>query len=146
SDYFGGMRPIAAWVVFHLRMTKAQDPKARPPCLPRHLLSVITREVMDQTSAQDYFAVHADHPQNRWHLPARMARQAPHESARTRKRGRDLGPASQFPRDRPLAGFARSAAAPVRAARHSIARTQCHFAGGRLCAGVRGKAACISRN
>src|SRR5262245_62414061 len=75
-----------------------------------------------------------------------MARQAPHESARTRKRGRDLGPASQFPRDRPLAGFARSAAAPVRAARHSIARTQCHFAGGRLCAGVRGKAACISRN
>src|SRR5262245_50795212 len=63
-----------------------------------------------------------------------------------RKRGRDLGPASQFPRDRPLAGFARSAAAPFRAARHSIARTQCHFARGRLCAGVRGKAACISRN
>jgi len=31
SDYLGGMRPIAAWVVFHLRMTKAQDPKARPP-------------------------------------------------------------------------------------------------------------------
>src|SRR5262249_16767672 len=58
SNYFGGMRPIAAWVVFDLRMTKAQDPKARPPALPRHLLRVITREVMDQTSAQDYFAVH----------------------------------------------------------------------------------------
>src|SRR5262249_633015 len=72
SDYFGGMRPIAAWVVFHLRMNKAQTRK-RGPCLPRHLLRVITREVMDQTSARDYFAVHADHPQNRWRLPARMA-------------------------------------------------------------------------
>src|SRR5262249_5225404 len=98
---------------------------------------------MDQTSARDYFAVHADHPQNRWRLPARMARQAPHESARTRKRGRDLGSASQFPRDRPLAGFAPSAAAPVRAARHSISRTQCHFAGGRLFAPVPGYAAVL---
>src|SRR5262245_46236980 len=126
------MRPIAAWVVFHLRMTKAQDPKARPPCLPRHLLSVITREVMDQTSAQDYFAVHADQPENRRRPAARMARQAPHESARTCKRGRDLHAASQFPRDRPLAALAGNGAAPVRTARHSPARTQCHVGGGRL--------------
>src|SRR5215813_12437672 len=45
-------------------------PEGEAPCLPRHLLRVITREVMDQTSARDYFAVHADHPQNRWRLPA----------------------------------------------------------------------------
>src|SRR5215472_7400807 len=49
-------------------------------CLPRPFLGAITREVMDWTSARDYFAGHANHPQNRWRLPARMARQAPHES------------------------------------------------------------------
>jgi len=73
--------------------------------LPHHLLSVITREVMDQTSARDYFAVHADHPQNRWRLPARMARQAPHESARTRERNVILLAAGYAPvfEERPLA-------------------------------------------
>src|SRR5215475_16150948 len=95
-------------------------------CLPRPFLGVITREVMDWTLARDYLAGHANHPENCWRLPARMARQAPHKSTRTRKRGRDLDAASQLPRDRPLAGLARNAAAPVRAARHSLARAQCH--------------------
>src|SRR5215468_589426 len=58
---------------------------------------------MDWTPARDYFSVHADQPQNRRRPSARMAWQAPHESARARKRGRDLNPASQFPWDRPLA-------------------------------------------
>src|SRR5262249_4182122 len=115
-------------------------------CLPRPFLGAITREVMDWTSARDYFAGHANHPQNRWRLPARMAPQAPNDSVRTRQRGRDLGTASQLPRDRPLAGLARNAAASVRAARHSLARAQCHSAGGGLCAGLRGKAPCIARN
>src|SRR5262245_55428203 len=65
-----------------------------------------------------------------------MAHQAPHESARIRRRGRNLDPSSQLPRDRSLAGFSRHAAAPLRATRHSAPRAQRNSGCGRLCAGV----------
>src|SRR6516162_3515272 len=70
----------------------------------------ITPEVMDCTAGRGYFPRRANEPQNRRRPSARMARQAPHESARPRKRGRDLDPSSQLPRDRPRAGLAGNAA------------------------------------